>query len=503
MTEVGHILRWAEENRSMISAVHIPGVDNWEADFLSRQCLDSGAWSLHPEIFHQICCRWGSPDVDLIASRLNSKVPNFMARSHDPAAIGADALVLPWHHFRLLYIFPPLPLLLSHQENQSGEGTDLGSLFDLEQDLPDELISSHEFGASNGGELGQLHTSMNMVPDAAAKHKQLSELLRGGSTNMNMGLGQQTSQANPGIGLLNNMVKGPMLQSGLTPSSLSMGGNGNHPGQPGLNPSSTAGMMASLNNPINQPRMGMNTGIIQAGNGQNIMQGQMMNGSLGTGRGRPGMPYPNQGMGSSTNLLAETLQQGGPPMSGQSGMRSPQPTTMNKLGIMNNPNPYGTSYGQNTGPQLGAAGLAPQMQNKAALQNSLTQFSMDKKSGPGMPNMGQQPSNQVPQANLVQTSPQGMGTGAPQGIGSGAPTADPEKRKLIQQQLVLLLHAHKCQRREQANGEVRQCNLPHCRTMKNVLNHMTHCQAGKSCQGVNDGFHLAFLDLHIARLHDK
>jgi len=64
---------------------------------------------------------------------------------------------------------------------------------------------------------------------------------------------------------------------------------------------------------------------------------------------------------------------------------------------------------------------------------------------------------------------------------------NPEKRREVQevqQKLVLLLHAHKCQRKDQTNGAISFiCQVTGCSSMKTLLKHMTECQEGKSCKG--------------------
>lgn len=109
--EVDRIFSWAEAHVPCISAIFIPGVDNWQADFLSRQQMSPGEWSLHPEVFQVICRKWGTPEVDVMASRFNAKVAKFVSRTRDPLACGTDALVCPWHQFALIYAFPPIRML--------------------------------------------------------------------------------------------------------------------------------------------------------------------------------------------------------------------------------------------------------------------------------------------------------------------------------------------------------------------------------------------------------
>ncbi|XP_045127738.1 uncharacterized protein LOC123514154 [Portunus trituberculatus] len=52
---------------------------------------------------------WSYPTVDLFATRLNFRLPNFISPFRDPMAVATDAFLYNWDH-QDLYAFPPFPL---------------------------------------------------------------------------------------------------------------------------------------------------------------------------------------------------------------------------------------------------------------------------------------------------------------------------------------------------------------------------------------------------------
>lgn len=63
--EVNPIIFWAEIHVPGLSAVHILGVENKQADFLSH-------WQFISEMFRAVCQRKSTLDVDLLSSRFNT-----------------------------------------------------------------------------------------------------------------------------------------------------------------------------------------------------------------------------------------------------------------------------------------------------------------------------------------------------------------------------------------------------------------------------------------------
>ena len=98
--------KWAKNHNNWISASHIAGRDNPEADFQSRNINKPSEWSLSNKIFKKCCDRFGVPDVDLFASRLNHKLTKYVSFQHDPQAWKVDAFNLEWTKI-FGYVFPP------------------------------------------------------------------------------------------------------------------------------------------------------------------------------------------------------------------------------------------------------------------------------------------------------------------------------------------------------------------------------------------------------------
>ncbi|CAH1242611.1 Hypp6890 [Branchiostoma lanceolatum] len=120
--------KWSLARGLTISAEHIPGVQNEEADTASRAFQDTTEWSLHPDLFRLASRQLGFlPEVDLFASRLNTKLPKFCSWKPDPLAWKVDAFTWPWNGMKV-YIFPPsMPPIPLSSQGAARQGTGNGN----------------------------------------------------------------------------------------------------------------------------------------------------------------------------------------------------------------------------------------------------------------------------------------------------------------------------------------------------------------------------------------
>ena len=105
------IMTWCHHYHITLKARHIPDCRNVMADLLSRSNqVQSTKWSLHPQVFRQICQKWFTPHVDLFATHLNHKLPLYVSPIPDPKAWDIDALNINWTGLTA-YAYPPSALL--------------------------------------------------------------------------------------------------------------------------------------------------------------------------------------------------------------------------------------------------------------------------------------------------------------------------------------------------------------------------------------------------------
>ncbi|XP_070519726.1 uncharacterized protein [Cardiocondyla obscurior] len=101
---------WCKKNNNWIFASYICSADNAEADFESRRLEPETEYSLAQSAFEKIIDKFGVPDMDLFASRTNSKCEKFVSWKKDPEAFAIDAFTLNWNS-DFFYAFPPFILI--------------------------------------------------------------------------------------------------------------------------------------------------------------------------------------------------------------------------------------------------------------------------------------------------------------------------------------------------------------------------------------------------------
>lgn len=101
---------WCKQRNIWLTACHLPGRENIEADKFSRNLSKDMEWMLDNNIFQKICTYFGTPNIDLFASRINSQLADYVSYLPDPSAKAVDAFSFVWKYDKLYYMFPPFSI---------------------------------------------------------------------------------------------------------------------------------------------------------------------------------------------------------------------------------------------------------------------------------------------------------------------------------------------------------------------------------------------------------
>ena len=102
---------WCIDRSIWLSAAHVPGVLNKEADQLSRVHNIDMEWSIVHRVFNKFKSLYGYIDIDLFASAINHKLPIYVSYTPESNAYAVDAFSIDWVQFSLCYAFPPFSVL--------------------------------------------------------------------------------------------------------------------------------------------------------------------------------------------------------------------------------------------------------------------------------------------------------------------------------------------------------------------------------------------------------
>lgn len=104
------IWKWCERRNIWLFASYIPSKENVEADAESRRLHPETEYELSADGYSRIVKVLGQPDIDLFASRANTKCSTFVSWRPDPEASSVDAFTISWKPF-FFYAFPPFSII--------------------------------------------------------------------------------------------------------------------------------------------------------------------------------------------------------------------------------------------------------------------------------------------------------------------------------------------------------------------------------------------------------